>query len=272
MVWFKSFTTSLVLAVAATSASAASYTFDLQKIGSYHGDGDAGVLTGNVLSVTETGDSGSLTATFTGKYIVDPTYSTDGVLSGTVNDAYSIERHHNGLGVCNVGSCASGADAFHTVDGASELNSDPITDFVEMAFFVGSDSVDVTLKSLTFGWIGDIYADLYVADHIYPGTNGLFEILVTDLLGVISGDDAVLAFSGLATATPGITGGLDAEILPGLAALTDNLFGIKASIGGSWKLMAATVDYTVPEIPLPAAGWLMLAGIGSVVALRRKKT
>lgn len=54
--------------------------------------------------------------------------------------------------------------------------------------------------------------------------------------------------------------------------LTDDLFGIKAGVNGSWKLRSVVVDYSVPEIPLPAAGWLMLAGIGSIAALRRRKS
>lgn len=265
MVWFKSFTTSLVLAVAATSASAASYTFDLQDSFSDHGAGDPGVPVGDVLTLTETGDAGSLTATFTGKYVVNPDYSTDGALSGAVESAYSVQRHSNGLGVCNLGSCESGEDAFHTVDGASSPEGQQISDFIEMAFFLGSDAVDVTLKSLTFGWIGDIYG-------VYDGTNGMYEILVSDLSDTMIGAGAMLAFEGLATVTPNIIGGLDTEVLPELAAFTDNLFGIKAGINGSWKLKSATVEYSVPEIPLPAAGWLMLAGIGSIAAFRRKKT
>ena len=255
---------SCLIAAAATSASAATYTFDLQKDGSYHGDGDAGTLVGNVLTIDQTGDSGTLTGTFTGKYIVDPTYSGT-TLSGDVYDANSVQRHNNGLGVCNVGACDPRGDAYHTVDGASSNEDGPITDFVEIAFSSGIEAVDVTLTSLTFGWIGDIYND-------YVGTNGLFEVLVTDLSEFMIDTGATLADSGTITANLGIDGGLNSYILPDLPLLTDNLFGIKAGIGGSWKLMAVTVDYSVPEVPLPAAGWLMIAGLGSIVAMRRKKS
>ncbi|NNJ68054.1 MAG: VPLPA-CTERM sorting domain-containing protein, partial [Boseongicola sp.] len=212
------------------------------------------------------GDSGSLTASFTGKYVVNPDYGTDGTLSGVVENAHSVQRHNNGLGVCNVGSCETGEDPYHTVDGASAPDGRQITDFVEIAFFTGiDDPVDVTLTSLTFGWVGDIY-------DVYSGTNGMYEILVSELSDALIGAGASLVFEGTATATPNIIGGLDVEVLPDLAAFTDNLFGIKAGIGGSWKLKSATVEYSVPEIPLPAAGWLMIAGIGSIAALRRKKT
>lgn len=264
MVNVKLTTASVLITLAATSASAATYTFDLQSIGSYQGDGDVGGLVGNVLTIDQMGDSGSLTGTFTGKYIVDPSYSGT-TLSGDVQAADSVVRYNNGLGVCNVGPCEAGSDEYHTVDGASSNEDGPITDFVEMAFFSGTDAVDVTLQSLIFGWVGDVYDD-------YPGTNGLFEILVSDLSETIIDAGALLAYSGEAVAEGGSLGGLDTVLLPELAALTDNLFGIKAGIGGSWKLMAATVDYSIPAIPLPAAGWLMLAGIGSIVAMRRKKS
>ena len=270
MVISKFFATSLLVAITATSASAASYTFDLQKIGSYHGDGDAGVPDGNVLTLTETGDHGSLTATFTGKYIVDPTYSTDGILSGTVNDANNVERHHNGLGICNLNPYPDPTciDPYHTVDGLTSTNIGQITDFVEMAFSADSDPVDVTLKSLTFGWVGGVY---YYSD--VPLINGMFEILVSDLSETSIGAGATLALSGTATGGSGAYGLLGTfAVIPNTSEFTDNLFGIKAGLNGSWKLKSATVEYSVPEIPLPAAGWLMLAGIGSIAAFRRKKT
>ncbi|MBT8460371.1 MAG: VPLPA-CTERM sorting domain-containing protein [Boseongicola sp.] len=264
MVNVKLIAATCLIAAAATSASAATYTFDLQKVGSYHGDGDAGEPVGNVLTLSQGGDNGNLTGTFTGKYIVDPMYAGT-TLSGDVQNASSVQRHNNGLGVCNIGPCRAGGDAYHTVDGASSINSDPITDFVEISFSADSDPVDVTLKSLTFGWIGSIYND-------YVGTTGLFEVLVSDLSETMIDAGAILADSGSMTASLGIVGGLNSYILPESPLLTDNLFGIKAGIGGSWKLMAVTVDYSVPEIPLPAAGWLLLAGIGSIAAIRRRKS
>jgi hypothetical protein len=274
MVWFKSFTTSVVLALAATSASAATYTFDLQKIGSYHGDGDAGVLDGNVLTVTQTGASGSLTGTFTGKYIVDPTKGggiSGGALSGVVFDANNVQRHNNGLGVCNVGECSPSGDTHHTVDGVSFIeDEDPLTvdgavfDFVEMAFFSGTDAVDITLTGLKFGWVGGVY-------NQYPGTNGLFEILVSELSETKIDVGALVAAAGVATTNPGSLGGRYSFAVPDIAAFTDNLFGVKAGINGSWKLMAVTVDYSVPEIPLPAAGWLLIGGLGGLAALRKSR-
>ncbi|MGI9389625.1 MAG: VPLPA-CTERM sorting domain-containing protein [Boseongicola sp.] len=38
------------------------------------------------------------------------------------------------------------------------------------------------------------------------------------------------------------------------------------------KIKKIKIDYTPEVIPLPAAGWLMLAGIGGIAALRRRKS
>lgn len=258
----KVFSATALVALSAAGASAASYTFDLQKLGSYHGSGDSGSLVGNVLEISQDGAEGTLTGEFTGKYITGAGYSSDTLTGDNVFDADRIERHHNGLGVCNIGNCdVSGGDQFHTVDAAT--NSGETADFVEVSFFQDNAAVDVTLTALTFGWIGSVYND-------YPGTTGAFEVLVSDLSETDIGLGSLLTYSGIATINqPGI-GGVGVSPLPELADLTDNLFGIKAGAGGSWKLLAVTVDFDgVPEIPLPAAGWLLLGGLGSIAALRR---
>ncbi len=268
MLNFRLITASVLTIMAATSLSAATYTFDLQKVDSYQATkGDAGTLVDNTLAITETGTNGDLTGTFTGMYVEGASVA-GGVLSGTsINEAHSVQRYNNGLGVCNIGACKTpGGDAFHTVDGAA-INGTR-TDFVEMAFFADGDVVDVTLNSLTFGWIGSIY-------NQYPGTTGAFEILISDLSDSMIGLGDILAYAGLAKINIAGDGGRGLFTLPDLAAFTDNIFGIKAGAGGSWKLMAATVDFDlpeVPEIPLPAAGWLLIGGLGGLVALRRRKS
>jgi hypothetical protein len=47
--------------------------------------------------------------------------------------------------------------------------------------------------------------------------------------------------------------------------------------GDDWKLRAVTVDYTddgngnLPPVPLPAAGWMLLAGLGGLGAMKRRQ-
>ncbi len=254
----------VLVALSAAGASAATYTFDLQKLGSYQGPGDAGTLDGSVLEISQDGAEGTLTGEFTGKYITGSGYSSKTLTGDNVFDASKIERHNNGLGVCNIGNCkVSGGDQFHTVDAAT--NGGETADFVEVSFFQDDAPVEVTLTALTFGWIGSVYNE-------YPGTTGAFEVLVSELSETDIGLGALLTYSGIATINqPGI-GGIGVSPLPELAALTDNLFGIKAGAGGSWKLLAVTVEFdSVPAIPLPAAGWLLLGGLGSIAALRRAR-
>jgi len=236
-----------------STASAATYEFNLQRTDA---GGDAGVLSGNSLTI----DQGDLTGTFTGYYADSPAYTGSTLSGGAVNEAHEVERFYNGLGVCNVGPCYT-ADPLHTVDGTSENGAR--RDFVEMGFSSGGSEVEVTLTSLVFGWVGDF-------QYGYNGTNGAFDI-VLDVLGVDGiGLGDILAFSGDAT---------DGDVQPGWSTyaydllgegLFDSVFGVMAGENGSWKLKSVVVDYTVPLIPLPAAIWLMLGGLGGLAAMRRR--
>ena len=247
-----------LLPLLVSTASAATYTFDLQNLNGNNPDpGDPGVVSGNSLTI----DQGDLNGTFTGVYIDNPSYDGNELDGGTVNDAHEVVRFYNGLGVCNVGPCYTN-DPLHTVDGTS-LNG-ARHDMVEMAFTSGGSEVDVTLTGLVFGWVGDF-------QYGYDGTNGSFDILV-DVMGMDGiGLGDILAFSGDAT---------DGDVLPGWSiysydlsgeGLFDSVFGVMAGMNGSWKLKSVVVDYTVPEIPLPAGIWLMIGGLGGMAALRRRQ-
>lgn len=253
----KTLVASAISILAATSVSAATYTFDLQNLNADNSDpGDPGALTGNELVITQ----GDLTGTFTGLYIEDAGYS-DGALTGTaIHDANSVARNYTGLGVCNDGPCYTD-DPYHTVDGASPN----LHDMVQMAFSDVDGLVDVTLVSLTFGWVGDFR-------YGYSGTNGSFEIILDDagFSGIDFGDS--LMFSGLADDNIiEAYRSIGLYDLSGISGLTGSVFGVKAGDMGSWKLKSVVVDWTVPEVPLPAAGWLLLAGLGGLAAIRRLK-
>ena len=259
----KTLVASVISILAATSVSAATYTFDLQNLNSDNPTpGDPGTLTGNELVIEQSG----LTGTFTGFYIDNAVYTGDTLTGGTISPAHSVERWYNGLGVCNDGACY-GDDPLHTVDGVTENR----TDYVQMAFSDESGAVDVTLKSLVFGWIGDFR-------YGYEGTNGSFEILLDDfgLDGIGLGDSRV--FSGIATPSLNFTLGRGLYDLAAASGLFGDTFAIKAGELGSWKLLSVVVDWTAapppppppPPIPLPAAGWLLLGGLAGLAALRRR--
>ena len=250
-----------LLSVAATAASAATYTFDLQSTSN---GGDTAQSGGNSFDDLII-DQGDLTGVFTGFYIDGATYTGgtpdvgDTLDAGSVLDANNIYRWLNGVGVCNAGPCTDDSDPFHTVDGAS--NDGDRTDFVQMSFFMGTDLVEVELLSLTFGWVGPYGRDPF------EGTDGAFEILL-DTAGL---DDAIGLNDELVYIGAAQNGYSDTISLDDFD-LIDSIFGVKAGEGGSWKLKTVVVDYTerLPEVPLPAAIWLLLGGVSGLFALRRR--
>jgi len=127
----------------ATGASAATYTFNLEST-SYGGDPTSS-SSANSFSITH----GDMIGTFTGRYIENPTYDVSDKLIGDDSiDALSLDRWRFGAGIYN-----TTGDRQHTVDGVG------YHDFVEMAFeFMGS-AVDVTLSSLSFGYIATGYSN-----------------------------------------------------------------------------------------------------------------
>lgn len=53
---------------------------------------------------------------------------------------------------------------------------------------------------------------------------------------------------------------------------TGSSFAIGASgYNDEWKLRSVAVDYTPPVVPLPAAGWMLMAGIGGLAAMKRRR-
>ena len=153
-----------------------------------------------------------------------------------------------------------------------------MTDFVEMAFSVGGRAAEVTLSSLTFGWIGEWTVQGF--DLGVDGSNGAFEVILDSLdgageVGIGVGDE----LAAMGVAIPNLEqrrsrGTVDLSAQD----LIDSIFGVKAGALGSWKLLSVAVTYdepsveggplVIPEVPLPTGIWLLLSGVGGLLWLR----
>lgn len=219
----------------------------------------------------------TLTGVFTGGYVIGASVDVDDELvAGSFSSDVYVGLYNNGLGVCRAGegACAtthSGAGEPHTVDGATDGTSD----FIEMAFYLGDTLVDVTLQSLTFGWIGEWEYQNSGQWLGFDDTTGAFEIIVDTLDG---GGDLGIGLGDFLALSDTVDANLDEDLSRGLYDLSglnlvDSIFGVTAGDSGSWKLLSATVSFSAPppEIPLPAAFWLLLGGVGGLMALKRQK-
>ena len=148
-----------------------------------------------------------------------------------------------GIGICSgtldsgTGGCANDQ---HKVDGDSG-NEIVLLDF---------GSLVVKLTSITFA-----YADSYDKFDVFAFANGT-GAAATDF----DVDQPMTCGGSVCTQT-------------NFAIDTGSIFGIGAFFDDSqWKLQAITFDIIpTTEVPLPAAGWMLLAGLGGLAAAKRRK-
>lgn len=174
-----------------------------------------------------------ITATITGKYFnggVTWNTTTGIISSATVVDS-KVGRYAQGAGV------SSGKHDEHTVDGYGP------NDFIQIVF-----SETVTLKSIGFGY--------FSSDPKYDYFRWLADASGNGAIG--NGDWMSASTKAASSVTP--TGSYVTGKVFGFAAFGDK---------DSWKLWTVNVDRLPPPppIPLPAAGVLMLAGLGGLGGL-----
>lgn len=101
-------------------------------------------------------------------------------------------------------------------------------------------SHDVQLKSVTFSYVTQ-YSDFVLYTWDGSGWN---------YVGEADADQGTYNFAG---------------------TYDGSIFSIGAAgAHDSWKLAGVSAHYVAP-IPLPAAGWMLLAGIGGIAAMKRRK-
>lgn len=170
-------------------------------------------------------------------------------------DASSVTLSQNGS-ICVLSSCGLMASLADDL-GASVLNLSNPNDVANFDF--------LTFTSFGYGASDySIEATLAFSSPVVKVTGQSIGVLgraFIPFVGNITG--------GVLTWTAGVPTSIDFG--NGGKATVDFAGGLAVFLG-SEVTTQASVKLDVAEIPLPAAGWLLLAGIGGLAAMRRRKT
>lgn len=160
--------------------------------------------------------------------------------NGSIGTQRTLGLYDNGLGV------ASYSGDEHFVDGAGDYN-----DVVRFAFSQVVRIVSVTLA----------YADRQDTFSFgYQGNSGYVHVTNSQSLNV-------------SNTTWNYSANPDEATYSFINAYWSSIFGIGAVDSGSeFKIASMTVETSPSVVPLPAAGWALIAGLGALAAVKRRKS
>ena len=188
-------------------------------------------------------------------------------LSFSIASFASAATHNNVSGtVCEGGVAPAGASGCNTGLALGDFNSDvanPTLNIVGDTRVWGGIAHRTTTQyqdNWTMNFGSDVYAATFNWQTVFANASGLFDadLTVGGVLYQFSTADAGSALGGSFS----------------LGNLTGAVTFVFDSVAGNFGVNpdeVATWDLEVSQVPLPAAGFLLIAGLGGLGALRRKK-
>jgi hypothetical protein len=152
-----------------------------------------------------------------------------------------------------------------TAGSGGSATSYTLTDALDAECFSGNDTNTIDSSFSVFGMTGWV-----LADKNDDSTSGDQAIVFTDAVGnVVNGTQSGnWAISSIADAS---------KVMVNLKAGSNWASFLVDTTAGTWTssrgLSHASIYYIdgMPAVPLPAAGWMLLAGVGGLVAVRRRR-
>ena len=188
------------------------------------------------------------------------------------------------LAVMAIAGSAEAAVVSFKLDQKLSDDSDPAFTDVTLEDIEGGVKFTYTLN---YDFDGDIVAAYFNVDESVPLPNASFSSPVTGVAyntrNVQSGNIGATYDIGVAIGEPGLKGGSDRfndfmfTILADGLDVSDFLeqsFAVRVQSTGEDGEGSAKIGGTSPgmtPIPLPAAGWMLIAGLGGLAAARRRK-